>query len=62
MKVNQLINMEIVTDKTKIFIRDANFRLVVDGMWYYDSILDYGEFKVESFEWKDNNEINIYLK
>ena len=54
--------VKITTDKTKIFIRDANFRLVVDGMWYYDSILDYGEFKVESFEWKDNNEIQIYLK
>lgn len=62
MKLNQIVELDIVTDETEIFIRDENSHLLAKGNWYKDSILHRLDCKVESFTWHDDNNLYIDLK
>lgn len=62
MKVNQIIKLDIVTDETKIFIRDENSKLLANGKWFNDNVLDCLDYEVESFTWQDDNKIYVDVK
>lgn len=62
MKVSKIIRLDIVTDGTEVFIRDADFHLLAKRNWYQDNVLHYLNCKVESFTWKDDNKLYIDLK
>lgn len=62
MKVNQIIELDIVTDETKIFIRDENSKLLAKGKWFNNCVLDCLNYEVKSFTWQDDNRIYVDVK
>lgn len=59
MTVNDILQMEITNDRTKIIIRDEDMNLVACGNWYEDCILDQIQEKAADFTWQDDNKIYI---
>ena len=62
MKLNEILELGVINDNTKISIRDNNLRLITWGNWYQDNILEKGEREVESFEWRNSGDFFIKLK
>lgn len=62
MKINDILEMGFIDDRTEIFIRDTGFHVLAHGNWYQDNILDHQEKKVESFIWQDDNKVYIDVK
>lgn len=62
MKVFQIIELYIVTNETKIFIRDENLHVLANGNWFNDNVLDCLDYEVESFTWQDDNKIYVDVK
>ena len=46
MKLNEILELGVINDNTKISIRDNNLRLITWGNWYQDNILKKGEREV----------------
>ncbi len=61
MKINEINELGIIKDDTKIFIRGNDFKVLAYGNWYEDHILDYfnKKYTVESFTWQNNKKIYI---
>lgn len=62
MTIEKLIDMEIINDKTEIYVRDTDFGLITHGNWFQDNILDYVQDKIDCFSWQDDNRVYIDLK
>lgn len=62
MKVNQIIETDLIKDDTEVFIRGRNFHVLAHGNWYQDNILKYMDCEVECFTWQDDNKFYIDVK
>lgn len=61
MTIGKLYEMKLINDHTEVIVRDSEFRVLTQGNWYQDNILDYNNRELESFTWQDNNKIFIDL-
>ena len=61
MTIGKLYEMKLINDHTEVIVRDSEFRVLTQGNWYQDNILDYNNHELESFTWQDNNKIFIDL-
>lgn len=53
----------MITDDTKIIIRDSKNNVVAAGKWFEDGILEIADKPVESLSyWVDRNRLHINLK
>lgn len=55
-------NLELINDRTEVFIRDADSHVLAHGNWYKDNVQDYVEREVESFTWQDDGKAYIDVK
>lgn len=62
MTIEKLIDMEIINDKTEIYVRDTDFGLITHGNWFQDNILDHVQDKIDRYSWQDDNRVYIDLK
>lgn len=62
MKVNEIIEAEIVDNRVLIIIHDENLNMLAKGNWFMDSILKYIDRKAESFTWQDDDKLYITVK
>lgn len=53
------IDLELINDKTEIWILNSDMRVLAHGNWYQDDILEYTHCEVESFTWQNDNKIYI---
>lgn len=53
----------MITDDTKIIIRDSKNNVVAAGKWFEDGILEKADKPVESLSyWADRNRLHITIK
>ena len=62
MTIEKLIDMEIINDKTEIYVRDTDFGLITHGNWFQDNILDLVLDMIDCYSWQDDNRVYIDLK
>lgn len=61
MTVQQIIEMGLVNDMTKVFIRkDCTF--MAHGNWYQDNVLEYVDREVKSFTWQNDGKFYIDIE
>ena len=54
---------QMITDDTRIIIRDSKNNVVAVGKWFEDGILEKADKPVESLSyWADRNRLHIALK
>lgn len=53
------IDLNLINDKTELWIRDSDMCVLAHGNWYHDNILEYTHCEVESFTWQNDNKIYI---
>ena len=41
MTIGKLYEMKLINDHTEVIVRDSEFRVLTQGNWYQDNILDY---------------------
>ncbi len=57
-----LLELGLINDDTKVWIRDTDMRVLAGGNWYQDNVLNYVDREVESFTWQDDNYFYVDLK
>lgn len=64
MTLSKIIEMGLVKDDTKIYVRGYGDVpvLLTCGNWFQDNVLDYMDKEIESFTWQDDNKIYIDIK
>lgn len=64
MTLRKIIEIGLVEDDTKIYIRGYGDipALLTCGNWFQDNVLDYMDREVASFTWQDDKKIYIVMK
>lgn len=62
MTLKKIFELGLISDSTKVYVRDPDMHALAYGNWYQDNVLEYQDHVVECFTWQDNNEFFIDLK
>lgn len=62
MTLKKIFELGLISDSTKVYVRDPDMHVLAYGNWYQDDVLEYQDHVVECFTWQDNNEFFIDLK
>lgn len=62
MTLRKILELELVDDNTKVWVRGSDLHLLTSGNWYQDNILEYMNSELECFTWQDDNNFYIDLK
>lgn len=62
MTVREIFETNLVNDFTKLVIRSSKLQLIDTGFWYHDNILKSFDCEVESFTWRKDNTLYVYME
>lgn len=62
MTLKKILELDLMNDDTKVWVRDADMCVLASGNWYQDNVLNYMHYDVESFTWQYDNNFYIDLK
>ena len=56
------VKIDLIDDKTEVWIRDDVSHVIAHGNWYEDNVIRYLNNEVESFTWQSDNNFYIDIK
>lgn len=62
MTLEKILELGLINDNMKVWVRDSDLHLITSGNWYQDNVLEYLHSELECFTWQDDNNFYIDLK